>query len=63
MEVYGYGARFFNRECVEFDCALTGDPNYPAVLGVNGILQVYAHALETVKICNMKLYLYKYIII
>jgi hypothetical protein len=50
MEVYGYGARFFNRECVEFDCALTGDPNYPAVLGVNGILQVYAHALETVKI-------------
>jgi len=48
MEVYGYGAKFFNRNNVEFECALTGNPEAPAVLGVGGILQAYANALETV---------------
>jgi len=50
MEVYGYGAKFFGRPNVEFDCALTGNPEAPAVFGVNGILQVYANALESVEI-------------
>ncbi|ORX59370.1 copine-9 [Anaeromyces robustus] len=48
MEVYGYGAKFFNRNKVEFDCPLTGNPEAPAVYGVGGILQAYANALETV---------------
>ena len=52
MEVYGYGAKFFNRSKVEFDCALTGDQNAPCVLGVSGILHAYSNALQTVEICN-----------
>ncbi|ORX44170.1 copine family member IX [Piromyces finnis] len=50
MEVYGYGAKFFNRPNVEFDCALTGNQDTPAVLGVNGILYAYSNALESVEI-------------
>jgi len=50
MEVYGYGAKFFNRPKVEFDCALTGDQNAPCVLGVSGILHAYSNALQTVEI-------------
>jgi len=50
MEVYGYGAKFFNRSKVEFDCALTGDQNAPCVLGVSGILHAYSNALQTVEI-------------
>jgi len=50
MEVYGYGAKFFYRDDVEFDCALTGDQDNPAVLGVNGILQVYSQVLQSVQI-------------
>lgn len=52
MEVYGYGAKFFYRDDVEFDCALTGDQDNPAVLGVNGILQVYSQVLQSVQICK-----------
>jgi len=50
MEVYGYGAKFFKRSKVEFDCALTGDQNAPYVLGVSGILHAYSNALQTVEI-------------
>ncbi|OUM69091.1 hypothetical protein PIROE2DRAFT_2975 [Piromyces sp. E2] len=50
MEVYGYGAKFFNRPEIEYDCALTGNPEAPSVLGVNGILHAYANALENVEI-------------
>jgi hypothetical protein len=50
MEVYGYGGMFFNRNEVEFDCSLTGDPNNPSVLGVAGILNAYFHALQTTKL-------------
>ncbi|OUM69092.1 hypothetical protein PIROE2DRAFT_57614 [Piromyces sp. E2] len=48
MEVYGYGGKFFNRSNVEFDCALTGDPNNPSVYGVGGILTAYYNALQSV---------------
>jgi len=69
MEVYGYGGMFFNRNEVEFDCSLTGDPNNPSVLGVAGILNAYFHALQTTKLCNIKkkikikikIYIYIYI--
>jgi len=47
MEVYGYGGKFFNKNYVEFDCSLTGDPNNPSVLGVAGILNAYYNALQT----------------
>jgi hypothetical protein len=47
MEVYGYGGKFFNKNYVEFDCSLTGDPNNPSVLGVTGILNAYYNALQT----------------
>jgi len=48
MEVYGYGAKFFKRSKVEFDCALSGDPNRPSVFGVAGILNCYYQALQSV---------------
>jgi len=48
MEVYGYGAKFFNRSKVEFDCPLTGDPNQPSVYSVSGILNTYHNVLQTV---------------
>jgi len=48
MEVYGYGGKFFKRNNVEFDCALTGNPNHPSVYGVAGILSCYYNALQTV---------------
>jgi len=47
MEIYGYGARFFNRPKVEFQCSLTGDENNPSVHGVAGILETYHKALQT----------------
>jgi hypothetical protein len=47
MEVYGYGGKFFNRNTVEFDCALTGDQNNPSVYGVAGILGAYHNALQS----------------
>jgi len=50
MEVYGYGAKFFNRNKVEFECALTGTQEAPAVPGVSGILNVYCNALQTVQL-------------
>jgi len=46
--VYGYGGKFFNKDTVEFDCALTGDSNKPSVYGVKGILDVYHKALQNV---------------
>jgi len=52
MEVYGYGGKFFNKNYVEFDCSLTGDPNNPSVLGVAGILNAYYNALQTAVLCN-----------
>jgi len=60
MEIYGYGAKFFNRQNVEFDCALTGNPEMPAVLGVNGILHAYANVLESVQICKYNLFFFQY---
>jgi len=48
MEVYGYGAKFFNRPTVEFECSLTGDPNNPSVFGVAGILSAYTNVLQSV---------------
>eukprot|EP00833_Pecoramyces_ruminatium_P008918 jgi/Orpsp1_1/1182950/evm.model.c7180000083251.1 len=48
IEVYGYGGKFFGKDTVEFDCALTGDQNNPSVFGVNGVLDVYHKALQTV---------------
>jgi len=48
FEVYGYGGKFFEREKVEFDCALTGDQEKPSVYGVSGIMDVYHKALQTV---------------
>ncbi|ORX82968.1 copine-8 [Anaeromyces robustus] len=48
MEIYGYGAKFFNRPKVEFDCALTGDQNQPSVYSVAGILNTYHNVLQTV---------------
>jgi len=50
MEVYGYGGKFFNKKDVEFDCALTGNPNNPSVPGVAGILSAYHQALQTAKL-------------
>ncbi|ORX82967.1 Copine-domain-containing protein [Anaeromyces robustus] len=50
MEIYGYGARFFNRKTVEHDCSLTGDPDNPSVFRVAGILETYHKALQTVKL-------------
>jgi len=47
IEIYGYGARFFNRKSVEFQCALTGDPKNPSVFGVSGVLETYHKALQT----------------
>jgi len=48
IEAYGYGGKFFGKDVVEFDCALTGDQKNPSVLGVNGILYVYHKALQSV---------------
>jgi len=48
IEVYGYGGKFFNKDTVEFDCALTGDPKKPSVYGVKGVMDVYHKALQTV---------------
>ena len=48
FEIYGYGAKFFGRDKVEFDCALTGDQEKPSVYGVSGMLDVYHKALQTV---------------
>jgi len=50
MEVYGYGGKFFNKNFVEFDCSLTGDPNNASVFGVPGILTAYFNALQTAKL-------------
>jgi len=47
IEIYGYGARFFGRGAVEFECALTGDQNNPSVFGVSGVLETYHKALQT----------------
>jgi len=47
MEIYGYGAKFFNRKNVEFQCSLTGDQDNPSVYGVAGILETYHKALQT----------------
>jgi len=50
LKIYGYGGKFFNKDIVEYDCALTGDNNNPSVLGVSGILDAYHKALQTVEL-------------
>jgi len=50
MEVYGYGGKFFNRNEVEFQCSLTGDPNCPSVYGVAGILAAYHNSLQSAEL-------------
>jgi len=63
MEVYGYGAKFFNRPTVEFECSLTGDPNNPSVFGVAGILSAYTNVLQSVDLCMYYYYYYYHYLI
>ena len=53
IEIYGYGAKFFKKNSVEFKCALTGDQNNPSVFGVSGVLETYHKALQTAALCML----------
>jgi len=61
MEIYGYGAKFFNKKKVEFECSLTGDQNNPSVYGVYGILEAYHKALQSAIFCMYLNYPFPYI--